>query len=657
MKKILSLLVFMQLCFNLKSQILSGNCTEAFTASIGYNPSSDGYLPSSISTASIYSGFSAASGDYKIFPATGNACNSLSKVIIIIEGYDQDNLFDVNDIYNFFSTAGGILRNQGYDIITLNFSNSLDYMERNAFLLVELINRVNNSKTGNNEVSIIGASMGGIVARQALSYMEANNLSHQVGALVTFDSPNKGANFPLGIQALLLAYHNSPITTAFVNPQWDISGSPSTTQLLRNLWVGSQGPNNLSPNMVKFYNKLRNLNGCFGYPKNCKNYAVTLGATNGQGQLKNDGTPMISNGLAFQFVGPLQAGQVATAPTNPPCSASSCTVCYNGGFFINSIHNMSPYLPLDIAPGGYTEAFKLTADATASFPIGSTTLTKICDNATFIPTISSIDYKETDLFYNIDNDIINGISATKTPFDEFYASNSSSNTEHIAFIPFSTQNWIINKITASSVNNVCGNFDFTITNANYNSSLNYFGKAQNNINLDNLSVSNKKFQVYSGNQISLTNEVGITSGSEFGAFIKSCNAAKSCGFVGSGLKVFNDQEKNLEFTAEGYDDYLERMKIEYPDFEKNIRRSEIKSEIINEYVIEPNPSNGIFTIKTELLNEKRVQVKNLLGETTLEFNTKEGKFVINIEHFPQGIYNLIIDSDNGKRVFKLIKND
>lgn len=98
------------------------------------------------------------------------------------------------------------LRNNGYDLIYLDFHNGADYMENNAMLLVELIKRINFIKCDPEEIVVIGASMGGQITRFALSYMERMHMPHCVRNFVAFDSPNQGANIPLGLQHFLKFY-------------------------------------------------------------------------------------------------------------------------------------------------------------------------------------------------------------------------------------------------------------------------------------------------------------------------------------------------------------------------------------------------------------------------------------------------------------------
>lgn len=98
------------------------------------------------------------------------------------------------------------LRNNGYDLIYLDFHNGADFMENNAMLLAELIRRVNFIKCSKEEIVVIGASMGGQITRFALSYMEKLQTPHCVRTFVAFDSPNQGANIPLGLQHFLKYY-------------------------------------------------------------------------------------------------------------------------------------------------------------------------------------------------------------------------------------------------------------------------------------------------------------------------------------------------------------------------------------------------------------------------------------------------------------------
>ena len=77
-----------------------------------------------------------------------------------------------------------------------------DFIERNAMLLVELLDIINTAKAPNSPEQnvIIGPSMGGIISRYALNYMEANTIDADTRLYLSFDSPHLGANVPIGLQ-------------------------------------------------------------------------------------------------------------------------------------------------------------------------------------------------------------------------------------------------------------------------------------------------------------------------------------------------------------------------------------------------------------------------------------------------------------------------
>ena len=173
-----------------------------------------------------------AQGEYEIFLSTEpNAV--LDKPLIIIDGFDPqdsrpitgyvdsstgDFVVGIYEMLNFTNAAGNtdnladLIRAEGFDVIILNFpeytrqaDNELidggsDFIERNAMLLVELINQINAQKVGNQQNVIIGPSMGGLVSRYALSYMESVSMNHDTRLWISFDAPHQGANVPIGFQ-------------------------------------------------------------------------------------------------------------------------------------------------------------------------------------------------------------------------------------------------------------------------------------------------------------------------------------------------------------------------------------------------------------------------------------------------------------------------
>ena len=171
---------------------------------------------------------------YRLDKNNPAACvRRIIKPIIILDGYDAENKErpDPDYVYNLLyyndSTKhlGLELREKGYDVIILNFpqytssngkafplnatvtrDGGTDYIERNAMVLIKLIQDVNAELQANGsteKVVVMGPSMGGQISRYALKYMENNNMNHNTRMWVAFDSPNLGANIPLSLQISL----------------------------------------------------------------------------------------------------------------------------------------------------------------------------------------------------------------------------------------------------------------------------------------------------------------------------------------------------------------------------------------------------------------------------------------------------------------------
>ena len=82
-----------------------------------------------------------------------------------------------------------------------------DYMQRNAYLVEDVIKWVNSVKQGTQQNVVLGQSMGGVIARYALRDMENQLAStgnqtwnHKTNLYISHDAPHQGANMPLSIQ-------------------------------------------------------------------------------------------------------------------------------------------------------------------------------------------------------------------------------------------------------------------------------------------------------------------------------------------------------------------------------------------------------------------------------------------------------------------------
>ncbi|MCW8982334.1 MAG: hypothetical protein OQJ83_13200, partial [Altibacter sp.] len=240
-------------------------------------------------------------GEYEIFLDLVDG--TLDKPIIVLDGFDPGDSRDITGLYNSLNFDGqnlaDIVRNEGFDIVVLNapayttdgkaIDGGADYIQRNAMVLIALIDLLNDQKVGDEELVILGPSMGGLVARYALSYMEQNSLDAETRLYISFDSPHRGANIPISLQYLInyLAQETGdPDAQAIVD---NVLNSPAAKEmlydhLLGHLQAGSdylQDPSKLLPiGAPDFRDAFQAELDALGFPQNVRN--VTM--VNGSGQ-------------------------------------------------------------------------------------------------------------------------------------------------------------------------------------------------------------------------------------------------------------------------------------------------------------------------------------------------------------------------------------
>ena len=161
----------------------------------------------------------------------------IRRPLIIVEGFDPwrilspddpsqnmgfrnvlvSNVGGFNRVINLSTgqTLSDALEGNDYDLIFIDFQNGTDHIQRNAFLVENIIQWVNSVKQPYNGVPqknvVLGFSMGGLVARYALRDMEVNNVVHDTRLNISFDSPHQGANVPVAFQAAILHLAGSGI--------------------------------------------------------------------------------------------------------------------------------------------------------------------------------------------------------------------------------------------------------------------------------------------------------------------------------------------------------------------------------------------------------------------------------------------------------------
>lgn len=407
---------------------------------------------------------------------SGTTC--LTKPVIVVEGYDP---FDGNDNSSLYSELdrndlAADLENQGYDIITLNFEprvingkmvkGGTDYIERNAMVLVKLIEMVNASKSNNAEpTKVIGFSMGGLVARYALRYMELNSIPHDVDLYVSVDSPHQGANVPSGVQ------HTIKLIDDLV-PEWlepelsnleDELNHPATKQMLKYHYT-KKNTNEPHSFYNTFYNNLNNM----GYPQNTRNIAVANGSMNGSGV--NSINQKYYEGKAHVYIPSIPLILFAhTAYTGSlqlnftTNSGSARTFKWRLKLFgLINIHQRNTYIDtsstigsIENAPGGTVTVDELDErvfnfiDIDFEWLILGMKQKLSTEKFSFIPTKSAIDfignspYLYQPLLYNL-------VCMGHTPFDSYY-STPSVNEPHMYLSEYAS-NFVYQEILGNPQN-------------------------------------------------------------------------------------------------------------------------------------------------------------------------------------------------------------
>lgn len=226
----------------------------------------------------------------------------IRKPLFVVEGFDSG-LFGVEnelgevEYSNFknstLSSSSLLGQINTYDIIYINFKNGKDYMQRNAYLVQDIIKWVNSVKQGSLPNVVLGQSMGGVIGRYALRDMENQLAStgnqtwnHQTNLYISHDAPHQGANMPIAIQyfARHLAdqFVSTPVGDMNINvsgnggavsieDMQDLLNAPGTKQLLANYISSGFSLNNSVGD--SFRTELRNL----GYPQQTRNISLSNG--------------------------------------------------------------------------------------------------------------------------------------------------------------------------------------------------------------------------------------------------------------------------------------------------------------------------------------------------------------------------------------------
>ncbi|HET9250887.1 MAG TPA: FlgD immunoglobulin-like domain containing protein [Candidatus Eisenbacteria bacterium] len=369
-----------------------------------------------------------ASGDAYVYLAPGRT--QIQNPAVVVEGFDLENSMNWDELYALLNQESLIenLRADGYDAIVLNFTDATDYLQRNAFVVVDLIQQIRGIVGPETTMALAGASMGGLVSRYALATMEANGLPHSVRTFISFDVPHLGANIPLGIQYWVNFFSTQSADAAFF---LSLLNRPAARQMLVYHYTvppGSTGePDPLRGTFAS------DLAAVGDWPSQPRLVAIANGSDNGTGQGFLPGAQIVQWSYSDLFVA--VTGNIWAVPDG------TSTRIFDGRIRIlfsttSQAVTVSGTQPYDNAPGGWRGSMA-DLDSVAA-PYGD--IVALHQSHCFIPTVSALAYDTNDLFHAVASD---STAVTNTPFDAIYS--QDTNQEHVAITP-QNAGWIRSEV-------------------------------------------------------------------------------------------------------------------------------------------------------------------------------------------------------------------
>ncbi len=455
-------------------------------------------------------------GEVKYYFRLDQCNDHVTNPIIIMDGFDPKNggQQSPDDVYNLLKydygskSLGLELRQMGYDVVVLNFpeypvqynigpfhfthirDGGTDYMERNAMVLIKLINEVNGKlvQYGSTEkIVVIGPSMGGQISRYALKYMQKNNMNHNCRLYVGFDSPNLGANIPLGNQAFLW-WSGYILNKVDGKEAFDTKIRSIAARQLLVYQVGGDVATPINFGGITYYkHSIQNSEPkrktwdsmiyWMGYPTNLRKIAITNGHMFGSSEStspvrlwdlegKKAHSPMSGTSMAHfkaLSVAPrgygwnVFNGNIYDGPTYNHYwggTGKTGSLDFTGGGQYASTDTIAKYFPINqdylkcVAVLNSIGDVKVNWDHTVDYHYN-----------TFIPTVSALGFYHSS--FNWNNSIWRNLicsSGPEIPFDDYFA--PSSNEGHVQ-ISISSAPWIKQQIQYKGVQGVRPKPEFT----------------------------------------------------------------------------------------------------------------------------------------------------------------------------------------------------
>ena len=447
----------------------------------------DGYITASIPFTDYENNTFKGQGNIHYYFSTSTPCNGkVKKPIIILDGFDPGDKRSISQLYDMYLNNADryrfcdTMRSKGYDIVVLNFpeyTNELgkavdggaDYIERNAFVLVTLINQLNQEMKDNGSTEklvIIGPSMGGLISRYALAWMEKNNQPHNTRLWFSLDSPHGGANIPIGSQKYIEFFANNGNKGAQETLDSQLNNPAAKEQLLHHYLSYSDEAKGAPGFRDRFAQSLANngVAGSGGFPVIPRKISLVDGSLNGSLLPNAAACQMVLNSKSYLtvnlFLFKVQLFRVADASVYFAGSyGNSCTVLTASQLFKSSVtakgYAQPASVSYDIAPGGSRSSFTTLADQSkgySAFFQFLIELGKYNDFSVYNGSHSFVPTKSALAFTGANHDFAesvyerNLVCTGETPFNTYYG--GTVNLEH-SYIDSAMAHFAIDEITGT----------------------------------------------------------------------------------------------------------------------------------------------------------------------------------------------------------------
>lgn len=355
---------------------------------------------------------------------------TLTDPVVVVEGFDLDNTLNWDELYDLLNQQNLVenLRAEGYDAVVLNFTEATDYIQRNAYVITALLEQVQGMIAPDRDYALVGASMGGLASRYALTWMENQGVPHRARAFLSFDAPHKGANIPLGVQYWVSFFSGLSAEAEYLLSRLD---SPAARQMLVYHHTDPPGGTGETDALRTAFDA--ELAALGGWPAAPRRVSIVNGSGSGADQGYGAGAQVVDYDYNSLFVE--ITGNVWAVPDGGPSTIFDgyIRIIIPTDDLTVTVGGTKPY---DSAPGGFRNTMA-DMDATAA-PYGD--IVALHPAHAFIPTVSALALETEDLFHDVqgDPDIL-----SITPFDAVYF--PVENQEHVTITPESAE-WFLNEI-------------------------------------------------------------------------------------------------------------------------------------------------------------------------------------------------------------------